>query len=864
MILTSERGATRAVYVLLVVVLAALVAPNASAVLNDAYAYLSMDTSSWVDDSGNGHTGTATGVTWTNAVYKLVASGSYDGAGDHIVLGSSDVAAQDVSVSAWVRFNSVAKDQFIISKGIGGGSTQNDWFLSMCGSGSYICLGRYDSSGTAHQYLWLHSGAIATGTWYHIAGTMDYDSNQIILYVNGVAKGNNTDSFTELNTAGDVWTGERYDGFGDMDGYIDEVAVYSRTLTPAEIVSLYNSGTGYNPYSSPPAAPTGEIDIRLYDEYDKLAMTEGASVKITNATDTVVRTNSSGYIFLFKNVSTSAYNFTVYNMDNYWNITTPFHIYNGTVYYINVTGAHVSFNVTNVLGEYLNNLTLRSGASTNSSGEIGDLNKRLLLKPNTTNYINVTKTGYLNQTFTINTTGRDLSYKTLDDLYQTDLYINVSVGGTATYVKNWTAVINGTATGGSWGQLLNITNYLATIKAMWGNYTINVTPEGYSINTINFSVGDNNVTKWVSVPVYAINSFYLNLIDEVAYNNITQEMIIELISDAFSGTYATSNGSIALEILTPADYTLRYYSSDGVVYPQRDYYQVLAPSNFYNLNLFSINESDEYPLRVTVVDTVNGDPVEGALVQLRRYFVQTNTYEVVEMAYTSYSGEALFRAQAYDGHYKLAVSYGGRTLLTNTPENFIPTSAGVIERIITFNTGTDYYESYQALPDIARSLTYNNNTGTLSFMWNDPSGIVTEGCLYADYPNGTQWSRLSSCQASTAGNVLLVLPDPLGTTYRYQAIISTSTNYSEYNLFNGLIDSAGVAGISGTVGAFLGVLIIGSLGIGGAFIGAAVSVMAAIMGVLFTSIVGLLPFSYGTIAGLVALAAGMGIYLMRR
>lgn len=674
--------------------------------------------------------------------------------------------------------------------------------------------------------------------------------------------GNNTYSY-EINPGG-----YKRDNLGL---WTDNAKISTMQFGTGSTASSFTAGVDFFGFynvtaaAPPPGGVPANTTVIVHDLYDDAIVTS-VKVRFTNSTDTIEKVvNASGVATINYG---GPFNFQVIDTTGrYFNYTAPFNVSNTTgTPVVNITGAHVSFNITNVIDVYLNNYTITSGAWSNSSQEIGAgdlLNRRLLLKPNATNYINVTKAGYLNQTFTINTTGADSSMRTLPDLYQTNLYINVSVGSTTSYVKNWTAIINGTIFGGVLGEILNVTGYLATVKAMWGNYTIEVTPESYSINSVNFTIGDNNTTKWLTVPVYALNSIYLNLLDEITVEGINTTMIIELISELSSNSYTTANGSIAFETLTPAVYTIRYQAVDGS-YPQRDYYQTLVNQNYYDLTIYGLTASEGTPLIVKVVNT-NGQALSDAEIQLRRYFVDSNTYDVVEMAKTSYNGQAYLRAEAgTNAHYKLAITYGGRTLLTSSPENYEIGDDGYIRRTITFNTGASYYQSLTTLPGISHSLTYNNATGTLSFSWNDPSGIVTEGCIYAEYANVTRWTVISGCDSGPTGNALLVLPNPEDTTYRYYAKLETSTTYSEYTIYAGWIEKLNeFTGLTGSFGYLLSFLIMAIMGIIGALISAVAAIALALAALIFVTALGMFPVGWAAVAGMVTIMVGVGIYLMR-
>jgi gliding motility-associated-like protein len=92
---------------------------------------------------------------------------------------------------------------------------------------------------------YIPSGGFLLNTWYHVAATMDYTSHTAKLYLNG----NLVDTKT-VNSAPIIrtiptelsWDVTRTPGYPNLPlgGYMDEVRIWSRVRTPAEISTNYN------------------------------------------------------------------------------------------------------------------------------------------------------------------------------------------------------------------------------------------------------------------------------------------------------------------------------------------------------------------------------------------------------------------------------------------------------------------------------------------------------------------------------------------------------------------------------------------------------------------------------------------------
>lgn len=88
--------------------------------------------------------------------------------------------------------------------------------------------------------------AIDTNRWYHLAAT--YDGSTAILYLDGVeaARKANETRYTP-NYQVNLGIGARGDNSFWFDGLVDEVAIYSKLLSPTQIAARYANGTNATP-----------------------------------------------------------------------------------------------------------------------------------------------------------------------------------------------------------------------------------------------------------------------------------------------------------------------------------------------------------------------------------------------------------------------------------------------------------------------------------------------------------------------------------------------------------------------------------------------------------------------------------------
>jgi hypothetical protein len=99
-----------------------------------------------------------------------------------------------------------------------------------------------DTNGNSHEISTDVGGLIGTNSFYHVAVTYDPASSNACLYCNGIlVTSQNIGRFTPQKCR-DLYWGYS-DSWGiDYQGLIDELSIYNRALTAAEVASIYNSG----------------------------------------------------------------------------------------------------------------------------------------------------------------------------------------------------------------------------------------------------------------------------------------------------------------------------------------------------------------------------------------------------------------------------------------------------------------------------------------------------------------------------------------------------------------------------------------------------------------------------------------------
>jgi beta-fructofuranosidase len=109
------------------------------------------------------------------------------------------------------------------------------WFQA---SGGNLGLQIFTNSGPNPA---LSSVPISYGIWYFVAGTWSRNAGAVSLYLNGELK--KTAAFTYFDTfPSDVDIGRyNYQDNYNFYGLIDDVRIYNRALSAAEIQAIYNA-----------------------------------------------------------------------------------------------------------------------------------------------------------------------------------------------------------------------------------------------------------------------------------------------------------------------------------------------------------------------------------------------------------------------------------------------------------------------------------------------------------------------------------------------------------------------------------------------------------------------------------------------
>jgi len=146
----------------------------------------------------------------------------------------------DFSMDLWVRSTASTGLQVMLDKrDTTGGSRGFSLFL---GNGTLgFQLG--DGAGFTN---YPRAGFFADGLWHHVAVTVDRDqATGLVMYVDGIGVTHDPTSHPgSVSSNADLWIGSRDPNFGQIlfAGDLDEIELFNRVLTQAEVAALFHAG----------------------------------------------------------------------------------------------------------------------------------------------------------------------------------------------------------------------------------------------------------------------------------------------------------------------------------------------------------------------------------------------------------------------------------------------------------------------------------------------------------------------------------------------------------------------------------------------------------------------------------------------
>lgn len=557
--------------------------------------------------------------------------------------------------------------------------------------------------------------------WNLVCG-VQVNGNARQLWVNGVNVANGTESYN-IGTTYPVTIGRNPQSPQDHKGKIDEVGIWNRALTQAEITQLYNGGVGIT-YTN----DFGAISINLNSPIDAYKTNNTnvtlnwtiypSTVNITNytlevfyANGTRAYTNTNTGLYGSNNL-TATNNAFLYSDNSYiWGVTSCGNKSAGTIFC--GSSANRTFSVESVMPE----ITLTS--PTGNQGYLY-LGKTLNLNYSVVES-NVDKCwyNYNGTNIFVNCTLNTTTFIQEANDYNLTFYANDTFGNSNSAFTSWSYNIFEVARGfnnetieGSQetytlnltrGTSLQISNIILNFNGQNDAAQLFVSGNNvYSINTllIESVVADTNKTFYFTITLTdgtifnttsavqlvrnigvdncSVNNYpilYLYLKDEESRNPINGaiQTTLEVINNQNYGqvlnfsqeTTESSSASLCSNIqLNVTDFLLNAEIRYNAENHSAEFYHLqraALTSSPINLSLFDLLTEDTTLFKIIYrnQDLVG---VEGAILQLQRKYISEDIYETVEAPITSSDSSGILHIDTNTNKYQITVVKNGVVL----------------------------------------------------------------------------------------------------------------------------------------------------------------------------------------------------------
>lgn len=609
-----------------------------------------------------------------------------------------------------------------------------------------------------------------------------------------------------------------------LNGKVDELGIWDRTLSDSEITQLYNSGSGitYDPI----------LIITLNSPSDN-------NVSLNNTIIFNITSNDTSSVGL-KNITLLINNIVneTKTISNFINETT--------------------FNKSLAIGNYTWKVNVCNlNGCVNSSERNFNITNIII---NSVNY-NSPVTSGSNETFILNAS-LSSPYTSVQFIYNNTIYnsvISLDSGGNYLFTNNvFTPLADSLINKTFFWQINTTTQNLTSnlYNQTLSPFSINFCNATYNITALNFTIKEEatfallNGSLEMNIIYYPVGGI-ASINQTFSFSNLSQNQT----NYAFCITPGTANLSIT---------GLVQYARVG--YDPRTYYFNNAVINniTQNIDLFLLLTADSDIFTFKVLDE-NDQGVTGALIYVQRWDIGTNNFYTVGMTQTTEGGSAVINLNLNEGaFYRQLVFYNGILYLTTIPA--IETTSSTPKTLRIFTSALNPYLFFN---NIQYSFTYTNSTSIFSFVYADPSGTVETGCLTIYKLTNLNGSNLiySSCVQSTSGTLSYTLTEN-GTFIGVASfVLSSSYNNVNQNVKTIMVTKGRDTKFYkyNTFGYVASFLLIGTLAMLGVAAGSIpFGCILIIAGMVVSSLLGLVNFSMTVLYGFIGLVIIIAFTALRR
>ena len=168
---------------------------------------------------------------------------SYDGTDDYTDFGDFQILANG-TVTFWARLNSLTGTPYLVSK-VKSGANHGEWRLYVDSASSNKVTFTIESLAPAVTTTITSDSGLSANQWYFIAVVWQSGvASSQKMYIDGVVQASTASPGCGMEVTGVNLNIARNNALANsyMTGRIDELRIFSRALSSAEILLLYNTG----------------------------------------------------------------------------------------------------------------------------------------------------------------------------------------------------------------------------------------------------------------------------------------------------------------------------------------------------------------------------------------------------------------------------------------------------------------------------------------------------------------------------------------------------------------------------------------------------------------------------------------------
>ncbi|MEM7263123.1 MAG: LamG-like jellyroll fold domain-containing protein, partial [Planctomycetota bacterium] len=208
-----------------------------------------------LDGAGNGNDGELENGAVRNVAGYVGSALETNGVSGNVNLGDLDIPSSELTIMCWIRADDFeVRDARILSKSTGSSANDHLWMLSTI-SGPSLRFRLQTDDGSDTATVVGSGGTLTAATWTHAAAT--YDGTTIRLYQDGLEVGSTAKTGIVLrDPLVSAWIGGNPGQPNQVfDGRVDDLKIFTRALSVAEIHSEMDQPVPPPFDDEPPTAP---------------------------------------------------------------------------------------------------------------------------------------------------------------------------------------------------------------------------------------------------------------------------------------------------------------------------------------------------------------------------------------------------------------------------------------------------------------------------------------------------------------------------------------------------------------------------------------------------------------------------------